>query len=346
MENNIIENIKRSWNLPISSEEEKNKWPYKTQLNYSPTFLIEKEIEHNSNKYIVEDIYYEKCKVALLTKCKKKIYLSSAFLLIKNPHYGNMERIHLNPSRGGMHIFSSGYKVDEIKFKNEYYSTDEYLKKIRSSIVKNNLEEIKKLNIDVNDIKSAINVPSLKKKISSSIKEKYGADWFLRRHAFYGEKITSKIYENYKEKSFDFLGISKKEIEIINCLVNHENLKGLFSDQLYFFSDKNSQFSFLLDNDYWFSVDFFDKKNKLIIEINGDYWHGNPEIYKNKNQINKLKNKTFEQIRSDEKKKIEKLKEKYDVNVIVIWESNWEQNKELEIKKIFKYLNENKENRI
>lgn len=68
--------------------------------------------------------------------------------------------------------------------------------------------------------------------------------------------------------------------------------------------------------------DGYDPITNTIYEFNGDYWHGNPEIY-NKNDINKHNNKTFGEL-FDRTKEKEKFYKNCGYNVISIWESDFE----------------------
>lgn len=69
-------------------------------------------------------------------------------------------------------------------------------------------------------------------------------------------------------------------------------------------------------------VDGFNPKTNTIYEFNGDFWHGNPELY-NVNDINNVLNKTFGELY---KKTIER--ENYLIergyNVVSIWENDFD----------------------
>lgn len=70
-----------------------------------------------------------------------------------------------------------------------------------------------------------------------------------------------------------------------------------------------------------FIVDGFDPQTNTVYEFLGDYWHGNPKIYKPraKNQVNK---KTFGQLYKGWLEK-EKLLTEAGYKVISVWESNF-----------------------
>ena len=68
-------------------------------------------------------------------------------------------------------------------------------------------------------------------------------------------------------------------------------------------------------------VDGFDPETKTVYEFNGDYWHGNPELY-NANDINKDTKTTFGEL-YDNTMKRQKLLEDHGYKVISIWEADW-----------------------
>lgn len=67
-------------------------------------------------------------------------------------------------------------------------------------------------------------------------------------------------------------------------------------------------------------VDGFDPETNTVYEFHGDYWHGNPTIYKSY-EINKRIGVTFGQLFSDTIIREEKIKKHY--NLVSIWEHDW-----------------------
>jgi very-short-patch-repair endonuclease len=82
-----------------------------------------------------------------------------------------------------------------------------------------------------------------------------------------------------------------------------------------------------------YRVDEINEKAKLIVEINGDYVHANPDIYKEDDQI-RLPGSSYSAKDKWERdqKKIEKLKS-LGYDVIVIWETDELSEKLAEISK-------------
>ena len=71
-----------------------------------------------------------------------------------------------------------------------------------------------------------------------------------------------------------------------------------------------------------YKADGYCKETNTIIEFHGDYWHGNPKIY-NKNQINQVNKKNFEELYNKTIKKEDFIKEQ-GYNLVVIWEKDFD----------------------
>ena len=74
-----------------------------------------------------------------------------------------------------------------------------------------------------------------------------------------------------------------------------------------------------------YELDFYFPDHNLAIEIQGDYWHMNPNKYKSTDTIRN--GKTAEIIWASDKNKSNLCITK-GINLITIWESDWEDNKD------------------
>ena len=74
-----------------------------------------------------------------------------------------------------------------------------------------------------------------------------------------------------------------------------------------------------------YELDFYFPNKNIALEIQGDYWHMNPAIYEATDKIRK--GKTAEEIWKYDKMKAD-LCESIGLKLIVIWESEWEDNKD------------------
>lgn len=158
--------------------------------------------------------------------------------------------------------------------------------------------------------KNAMSKAENRTKLSKIMKEKYdnGELDFLRKIQ---SEIAKKNQENGKLK---YAPISKPEKEIKKILEK----KGFVVNSQYPIKSLH--------------YDLFVKEKNLLVEYNGDFWHCNPEKY-SADFFNKKKNMTAQQLwEQDENKKNIALKSGY--NFLVIWESDYKKNKEIEINKI------------
>ena len=70
-----------------------------------------------------------------------------------------------------------------------------------------------------------------------------------------------------------------------------------------------------------YKMDGYCKETNTIYEFHGDFWHGNPKIYKH-DEINKKNGKTFGELYQNTIKREEMIK-KLGYNLIVMWEYDW-----------------------
>lgn len=68
-------------------------------------------------------------------------------------------------------------------------------------------------------------------------------------------------------------------------------------------------------------VDGYDQKSNTIYEFYGDFWHGNPNVFK-ETEINKVTKTTFKQL-YDETKEREDIIKKNGFNLVTIWEKEF-----------------------
>lgn len=96
---------------------------------------------------------------------------------------------------------------------------------------------------------------------------------------------------------------------------------------------------------YW-AFDIFFEPNKLV-EVNGDYWHGNPKIYKATDLW--LKGSSREQtmqVRWDWDKEKTSAAQAAGFKVLTVWESDWKQDKTKELIRIQEFINEDSKDQV
>lgn len=91
-------------------------------------------------------------------------------------------------------------------------------------------------------------------------------------------------------------------------------------------------------------VDEINYDLNIIVEVNGDYWHCNPRKYKLSDKVKfPGEIKMVEEVWERDKKRNGTLKEN-GYCVFVVWEYDWNNNKEKVIKELEKFINENSNN--
>ena len=100
-------------------------------------------------------------------------------------------------------------------------------------------------------------------------------------------------------------------------------------------TQENELAIFLIENNIYFEqhnnkiikpyeLDFYFSEKNIAIEIQGDYWHMNPKLY---TVNNRTKRKTAQETWDRDELKFNMCKD-LGVDLIAIWESDWEENKE------------------
>jgi len=107
------------------------------------------------------------------------------------------------------------------------------------------------------------------------------------------------------------IGYSKPQIKWLNFLSKYYNINIQHAEN---------------DGEYLipetkYRADGYCKENNTIYEFHGDFWHGNPNIYKD-NDINIITKCSYKELYEKTLKKEEMLK-KLGYNLVVIWEYDW-----------------------
>lgn len=193
---------------------------------------------------------------------------------------------------------------------------------VKKAIKPTNIEYYLNQGMSEDDAKEALRKRQATFSLYKCIKkygEEKGLEIFNKR-----QKIWNKnMQKTYKNGKYTQSPIAKKLFEeIINRIeINHDDI----IEEKYIFND-NLHKGYLFDFSY---------KNKLI-EFNGDYWHANPTKYKETDFI-KAKNQSAKQIWEYDKIKIETAKLQ-NFKVLIIWESEYNENKEKTIQKCIDFI--------
>lgn len=154
--------------------------------------------------------------------------------------------------------------------------------------------------------------------------QKYGEIEGIKRFNERQEKWKKKLQQHFNENGDGRSPQSSIANEIIYAICNHFNIEIPKTEKYIYNKEKQCAYSY----DFCY--------NNKILEVNGDYWHCNPKIY-NENFFNKTKRLTAKEIWIDDAEKI-KCANKYGYKTIIIWESDYRENKERAINKCIEFF--------
>jgi very-short-patch-repair endonuclease len=174
-------------------------------------------------------------------------------------------------------------------------------------------------------------ISSLQKTFSLDICiEKYGEEEGKKRWMERQKKWIAKVFneETYIGGGKSFIG--KTFNDSLNLLLEGKEYTIL--------QGKDEKFIRCSQTKRAYKYDFTILDIKVIIEFNGDYWHCNPNIWKD-SDFNKSKSKTAKEIwEYDEYKK--RLAEKNGYRVLVVWEQDYRKDPKETLEKCLKFINE------
>lgn len=232
-----------------------------------------------------------------------------------------------------------GYNEDEAKEKSI---------KVQKNIVEKTLKkrhDNKHLYLDVNTtqiaywVKRGYNEEESKLKVSERQKtfnldkciKKYGETEGLRIWNERQMKWKKSLLENGNLKC----GYSKISQELFYILLEKYDIDERGN---IYFATKNQEYYISMKNNVFYQYDFTDRKNKKIIEYNGDVYHANPDFYKIGDTPHPFrKNETFEYLRDKDKNKVDAAEEK-GFSILTIWDSEYRKDPEKVIQECIDFL--------
>lgn len=251
------------------------------------------------------------------------------------------------------------YNFDKEKLEHEYEncgSVLNFLEKYPFWKSKSQYYQLfKDMNVDVS-VKKASNSELVKQKRKKTNLEKYGSEHNFSRNHPSRKKWEKELFENegivnvfqreiVKEKSAKTICEKYgEEFWTKHCgTVRGTNIISSLNKQVFDILKEN-KISFKIEKKikkpkgYYYAYDILISGKNKIIEVYGDYWHGNPLIYKENDLI--LKNTTNE-IKVKDKWEKDKIKNNFAIEnsfeVLIVWEYDLKNNLDLTIKKIIEY---------
>lgn len=178
-------------------------------------------------------------------------------------------------------------------------------------------------------------------KLKEKMKDVFTLDWFIVK---YGDTVGREKYrercDNIKATSHfkkynkeNKNNVSKISQKIFNTIYENEEL-ALKCKKVYF-ADLNHEYGCGTSRNF----DFVVLDDKKIIEFNGDKFHANPTMYAPEDTPNPyIKNLTASQIWTDDLQKLQAAQNN-GYEILIIWESEYNDNPEYIIEKCIKFLN-------
>ena len=223
----------------------------------------------------------------------------------------------------------------------------------------------KTYGIDTPTMVDSANNPKVRNKFKETCDTRYGMEHPMSKNSRFYKKRNKTVKNRYnianvfqlestKEKSKETLmtkygvtntnylpnrpkhsGYRSKLQIIVEDMLKELNIEFEYEPQHRFF-----KFNKKLNREFCPRPDILIESKKIVIEINGDIWHGNPKIYKATDIIPIWGgNKTAREIRKKDKIRIHHI-EDFGYKVIVLWELDIRKNPD----KIKKIINENCKN--
>lgn len=154
-------------------------------------------------------------------------------------------------------------------------------------------------------------------------------EWFLNKH---GKDEGKKVFRNMldlKLKGMDNISAYSKPSQDLFDRIDALLGPGFTT----FYHKKNNEYEIIIENEKFkiYYLDYYIKELNICIEFFGDYYHANPKKYKNPEQ--KIKFRSLHKI-SDiwekDKNRIDDLKKYLGIKTIIVWESDYNKNKDNE----------------
>jgi len=158
-------------------------------------------------------------------------------------------------------------------------------------------------------------------------------DTFVQR---YGEIIGKEKWESLAKQKARY----RRQSNLANQLFEKvDELLSIERRASVFFDSKNYEYFFAKKGYKTMFVDFYCAFSNKVIEFAGDYWHGNPKKYK-PGFYNPQAKATAQALFENTLNRNKTLSNEFGCKVLLIWESDFIENKEQIIKQCIDFLNE------
>jgi len=261
---------------------------------------------------------------------KYKIMFSEKIKGNKNPNSKYNTTLEQRKSRSP---FSNDFiKYSDLSDKNKTKKKHEFIKKVCD-------KKSYEVRLDYWLDKGYCESDALKK-----LKERQTTFTLEKCTKMHGEDKGKEIYNNRQQKWQKSLldnGNLKCGYSEVSQILFYEILKYYNINDMkdIYFATKNKEYYICKGKGEFYQYDFVDLKNKKIIEYNGDKYHANPNLYECNDTPHPFrKNITSQDIWDKDKRKKEAAEEN-GFEVLIIWDSEYKNQKINTLEKCKKYLN-------
>lgn len=211
------------------------------------------------------------------------------------------------------------------------YALNNFLNRIKEKRInwnyatnKNQIAYYKSLGYIEDDATALVKTKHIANGLNHYIK-KYGEELGTQKYNERIKKWCQSLRNNFLENGDGMSQQSKFAKALIELICINFNIEIPQKEKFITDTEHNKHYAF-----------DFEYNNKLI-EFNGDYWHCNPKQYK-EDFYNKSKLLTAKEIWENDKLKIQ-CAQKNGYDVLVIWESEYNENPHNTLRKCIKFLN-------
>lgn len=251
-------------------------------------------------------------------------------------------------------MFNSEFGIDSksLTFLLDYFNIER--RGISESACKISTEKYKKTVLDRYGVDNVSKLEHIKQKKRNTILHNYGVD-NIWKHPSYYKLCETAIYEKYNMTLSEFRSLKSKNvwkqkspserIEWLNSSIHHPNT--IRKSGGYTISSLETRVSSILDEllvsyETQFYIkdhnakcklyDFHIKNTNILIEVQGDFWHANPKIYKQSDELIFPSGRIT--VRDIHSRDVYKFDIAYKNGYVVkyIWESDMKQMSDVELK--------------
>jgi len=174
-------------------------------------------------------------------------------------------------------------------------------------------------------VKRPLQSPKIHKKFKSTMEKNYGVSYSAQSPELLQKTWNNTIWKN-KASKFEREIATVLEKKLSNEVKMRSVLSGTCKQRGFYSQEENC---------YYYPDIIIE--DLLIIEAFGDYWHGNPKLYNEKDLV--AHNEIAEELWEKDKRRLENIKKLSGLPIEIVWEYDWRHNQKEVLRKILKHVN-------